>query len=286
MPPLDLALMKQYFNRIIEIIKKIAPFTFPMKLVIGYLITALGSASVIGFLSEFATYTYAVDNGFRLPVEGIPYLKPTISFISLIIIFTSTFAFALAYIFVRTSAFILNSPEYIIKIPINIAKRILKHDSDIKLNIQETLNDVGATKALIITMIASSLATGMLYYLFKGTNISNHWWLYCLFFIAIFSTYLSAFNKLYVKYIASIISVLSVIAVIALMFNPSVYSKFLFATGFGGEIPTTLYTDSEAEKTISGNLLIKSNETYFLKNIDNSIIEYPTKNVIKVVYKK
>lgn len=278
--------MKQYFNRLIDIIKKAVPFTFPMKLVIGYLITALGSASVIGFLSEFATYTYAVDNGFRLPVEGIPYLKPTISFISLIIIFTSTFAFAVAYIFVRTSAFILNSPEYIIKIPINIIKKVLKRDSNIRLNIQETLNDVGATKALIITMIASSLATMMLYYLFRATNTINHWWIYCIFFMAIFSTYLSAFNKLYVKYIASTISALSVIVVIALMFNPSVYSKFLFSTGFGGAIPTTLYTDSESEKTISGNLLIKSNETYFLKNIDNSIIEYPTKNVIKVVYKK
>lgn len=281
--------MNRYIVQAIDIAKKIAPFTLPTKLIIGYFITALGSASIIGFLSEFATYAYAVDNGFRLPVEGIPYLKPTISFISLMIIFTSTIAFFGAYIFVKTTAFIFSSPEYLFKIPFRIIQRILKKDETIIINVRLSLNDTSASKAAILSSIASLLATGMFYYMFeinKDSIHTLHWWVYCLFFVCTFSTYLSAFNKSYVKYIASSIAALSVVTIIILMFNPLIYSKFLFATGFGGGRPTTIYTNNESDKTISGELLIKSNEIYFLKSTDNSIIEYPTKNVVKVIYRK
>ena len=60
---------------------------------------ALGSATVIGILSEFATYSYAYKYGLRLPLEGFSYLSLTISTFSFlmfmlsfgIILFISTF---------------------------------------------------------------------------------------------------------------------------------------------------------------------------------------------------
>jgi hypothetical protein len=280
--------MNERILKAIDLVKTIIPFTLPVKLVVGYFITALGSASVIGFLSEFATYTYAVENGFRLPVEGIPYLKPTISFISLMIIFTSTIVFFLAYTFVRITAFILNSPERLIKAPIELILRIFKKNKVTNIDVGLSLNDVSAYKAVLLSSLASLLATGMLYYAFEIPEHSHyrlHWWTYCMFYVCTLSTYMSAFNKSYVKYIASSIAALSVITIIALMFNPYIYSRFLFLTGFGGGIPTTIYINNTSDKTISGELLIKSNEIYFLRSTDGSIVEYPTKNVIKVITK-
>ena len=37
-----------------------ALWTFPLKLVLGAVLAALGGAGVLGFISEYATYSYAI----------------------------------------------------------------------------------------------------------------------------------------------------------------------------------------------------------------------------------
>ncbi|WP_429069658.1 hypothetical protein [Aeromonas veronii] len=78
-------------------------YSMPLKVTIGFLLTALGSSSVLGLLSEFAAYKYAIISGFRVPVEGIPYLRATVSLISLALIAVALLAYGITYPFFKST---------------------------------------------------------------------------------------------------------------------------------------------------------------------------------------
>lgn len=59
------------------------------------LLGILGGAGLLGYLSEYATYNYAIYYGFRPPLEGVPYLRPAVAFGSLFLLLTGALVFAL-----------------------------------------------------------------------------------------------------------------------------------------------------------------------------------------------
>ncbi len=59
----------------IETVKTASRFSIPIKIILAGIVSALGGSGYIGFLSEYATYFYALSNGFRIPAEGVTILK-------------------------------------------------------------------------------------------------------------------------------------------------------------------------------------------------------------------
>ena len=76
-----------------KIIKWFAELSLPLKLVVGSVVGAIAGPGWIAFLSEYATYMYAISLGVRPPVEGIPYLSATAALASLVLAIVASIIF-------------------------------------------------------------------------------------------------------------------------------------------------------------------------------------------------
>ncbi|WP_279451106.1 hypothetical protein [Aeromonas hydrophila] len=162
-------------NQLVTEIKEISPqikskitYTLIIKAIISFLLPVLGGSTVIGFLSELAVYKYAFESGFRIPVEGIPYLRPTVAIISMLIIllFISTFI-AMYFLIKMTSNKILISNK--------IASRILprkptfeSYGTPLEEIVKMVMEDISLTKKIIFTSLSSLFFSSLFIFFSKG----------------------------------------------------------------------------------------------------------------------
>lgn len=73
----------------VEGVRKVAgslgPVSLPIRLVIGALVSAIGSAGVAGFLTKLGAYWYVLYYGVRTPADGIPFVAETAAVVSFVI---------------------------------------------------------------------------------------------------------------------------------------------------------------------------------------------------------
>lgn len=277
---------------------KVMPYSMPLKIIIGFLFTALGGSSVLGLLSEFAVYNYALVNGFRAPVEGIPYLRATVMAVSLAMIIVALVVFLFAYLTLKQ--FTLFMP-FIVK---HIQKALSYFNPQLGEKISHTKLDslVEKSNATMLAVAAGSslLVVIAVLYTFEDIvpyiasilgseyklpiEIKNPLGFLTLYF-GVFTIYLSLFRPKYTKEISLSVAGISVLIAVLIMFNANWYSRFLNITGFGGERSVTLYQNSQ-EDTISGKLLIQSNDYYIILQPNNEVIEFPVKQVKKITYQR
>jgi hypothetical protein len=62
-------------NTIQKWISEFLALSLGIRLTVGVILGAIGSSSIIAFLSEYAGVSYALAQGVRLPTEGVPYLR-------------------------------------------------------------------------------------------------------------------------------------------------------------------------------------------------------------------
>ncbi|AYV20531.1 hypothetical protein [Vibrio mediterranei] len=275
-------------------------YTLPIKVISGFMLTAIGSASVLGLLSEFAVYKYAISSGFRVPVEGIPYLKPTVTLLSLIAILVAFVGFVATYSFAKFSAVFISAPDKFISLilshfnikPSSLSKSILFRD----MRESSTLKAVfisGFSSFLVTYLVFSSLANDFLGNGLVSTNITlsqvtffdNPIFDMVVLFSLVFVIYFSAFRPAWIKYTAFTSALLSIVLVLVFMFNTRMYGEFLNITGFGGGRPVILFNDND-EIEASGKMLIQSNDYYIIVDDKYDVTEYPVNGVSKVRYKQ
>lgn len=272
-------------------IKDIMPYSLPIKVALGFILTTLGSASVLGLLSEFAVYKYALANGFRVPVEGIAYLKPTVTFVSLIILLVSLACFTATYFFAKVSVALFLTPEIVIR---KLFKSKVVGVGKLRS---------ASTKRVLLSSLGMSIVATVTMSLLVNSNINipysleelmrNNFGIELLdtaykkvtLFIISFVIYFSTFRPKYIKHIAFGVAGSSVVFILMIMFNGKLYSEFLNLTGFGGERNITLFT-KENSYGVDGKLLIKSNDYYILTLESGNVVEFPISKVDRVEYFK
>ena len=68
-----------------------------MRVAIGLIITLVAGPGLVGFLSEYATYRYAIAQGIRVPAEGVEYLRASVFLIALTIGLAVTSVYVIAW---------------------------------------------------------------------------------------------------------------------------------------------------------------------------------------------
>ncbi|EGR4126321.1 hypothetical protein ACLIN6_003656 [Vibrio cholerae] len=282
-------------KNILERFKELVSYSLPVKLIIGYGMTALGSASALGLLSEFAVYNYALFKGFRVPVEGVAYLNQTVTLISALIIFTLLIVFFFTYIFARLTTKLLLSN--------NVLLPFWFHRG--RFAIPEKLEHIRRSnfwEAFIVAMIGSITMTAALTIIIEypislvsiiihmaeykmQSDIFGSFYIKMAFFIVAFLSYLTVFKPNYIKYVAISVILVVLISIVSAIFHVKFYSNFLKAAGFGGERDITLFLNiKENELKIYGKLLLKSNDYYILLLPNQKIVEYPISKIDRVEY--
>lgn len=76
-------------------IQRFLGLSLPLKLIVGSVVGAVAGPGVVGVMSEYASYAYALEIGVRPPLEGIPYLSATAALASLVIAILAAIVFVL-----------------------------------------------------------------------------------------------------------------------------------------------------------------------------------------------
>lgn len=240
------------------------PWTLPLKLILGALLGALGGAGVLGFLSEYATYSYALYFGFRPPLEGIPYLKASVTLLSFVLLVGAALAFI-------TSIGILRQFRWIAFAPIKYISKWISRRVWRRVRHAEMLMRRRPIKFKLGLALLGGISTaGMLYVVGKSTSISDPFsdprWVAlsgAYGFVVVFCTY----EVRAIRVVAWLSTCAYFCAWLYLLFTPSYYANFLRTVGYGGGLPVIVELREQPElpgKLLSGFLMLRTSEAMMI----------------------
>jgi hypothetical protein len=255
----------------------------PIKILLAFL-GALTGASILGFLSEYAAYSYALQCGIRPPLEGIPYLRASVTAGGFLLS-------AMGLTFYMTFALYLNITSKILaNALLKMINRIQKLRGENQIQIDDlplVLNPPieGTARKCIIIILA--IFTGVLFawyplpWIEKYLGIDREYFELLTRFFCVSS--ISVGYALIKKYSIWLLSfgwtALVLLILIASILRPSVYASLLRHVGYGGGIRVKI-EQMDTDSTNDYALLLRTSEAFIVRDEQkNEIIEIPNRNV-------
>ncbi|MDP2015493.1 hypothetical protein [Hydrogenophaga sp.] len=269
----------------------LAPWALPLKLILGGVLGALGGAGFLGFLSEYATYNYSIHYGFRPPLEGIPYLKATVTLGSFVLLLTGAAVFLLSLLIVR---FIVWSLEISTLWP----SRLLRNVNAIKtsrargfLTVFDRLSSRPPWQVLTFAVLAGLVTSGVGYFEliflnglypekpdidpFRGGIATG---------ILGFVMTVAMAKRGAIWWLGGMATFGYFLVWLWVLFSPTWYASFLRTVGYGGGLPVIVEFREQAQpgqtQAISCFLLLRTTEAMLLMSTDSgTILEVPRDQV-------
>lgn len=272
---------------LVDKVKNWAFWSLPLKFLVAALAGAIGSSGLIGYLSEYGTYYYAVHYGFRPPLEGIPYLKPAVAFGSFVFLLTCSLLFGFVVLTIRSIIKLLDKhflvSEYVLKIFGNIEfQAIAKRQKDF---LKARTFKAFLWRGTLLSVV-SLIYLSVIIYLTDSAEEFWSWYGYYVpaILIALSISY-SVFNPQAVWWFAVVFIVAYFLYVASLIFNPEKYAEALRFLGYGGGLNVQITTSGHGEntETIAGGLMIRSNESFIIYlSPEKGFLEIPIDQVRKI----
>ena len=284
-----------FLERAVNFAREVLPWSLPLKLIISALLGALGGASLLGYLSEYATYSYAIFYGFRPPLEGIPYLKATVTLGSLALLATGAAVFVLSILLVKA---LLWSLEWFLlgfgivknRLPTQVAKSAIDFGHVVKRLRERPMWQV-ILAATTISIFFGLLAYGEALLL---NRIPQPEPLPPLQFAVALATYgfivtLAISRAAAGWWLAAISTLIYFVVWAIILFSPTKYSQFLRMVGYGGGIPVTLELSGiEQNKKIQPEryyLMIRTTDALIVFDAaENSFVEFSRGQVTRITH--
>lgn len=272
----------------LEGLKNFLSWSLPVKLLLSALVMVLGSGG-LGLLCDYATYKYAYKFGVRVPFEGVPYLSASVAIGSIGLLIWGAIIFVLVFMFLRLLIIqaIWNKKinEWFIK---KFGKDSFFNHEVIKGNI----SDLSLKKR----WVAVFCVTIMLFFIYvlivclsDGKWIlddsNSEKWMALLVISYIFISVCAVLIPGSAWFLTAGVVIIYFIMAIFILLMPSKYANFLKSTGYGGEVrielqvnDPTLQRDLQPSSEIS--LILRTNDTFIVKNSKNIVFEVPSSVVI------
>ena len=270
-------------------IRNIIPWTVPLKLLLSSILGILGGAGLLGYLSEYATYYYAIYYGIRPPLEGIPYLKASVTFGSLFLLLTGALIFTLTTFMLMSFIWYIDALPKGAKWVLNLFDGYEKHDSDYVgrlLNYLRSLSNwILFVGCLLFSLISTALIIGFSYD--PETENLGKITLSILTFIYFFSISLIVVKPASVWWQAMIVVIAYFSISIYLLFIPEKYSRLLRLLGYGGGLSVQIDLNEKKanQKANKKNvyLLLRTNEALIVYDKEsNEINEIPRNQINQI----
>ena len=282
-----------------QLFKKFLLLSFPLKFLIGSIFGIIAGPGLLSFLSEYATYIYAISHNIRPPLEGIPYLSASVALISLVLSIIAISIFLLTkLILAKTLNGLLSTIKDVISMidMIKLEKNTLMKDSLEKSNtiLHQTVNTFQNLKwkySLIITIFLSSMFTLLVYGILKFNTFFTHEpmpdiTVLKFTFLYVFVVLLSLWKPI-INWIISISVAISFYFLsFNFLFDTHNYSQYLKVIKYGGEINIELdYKDTRKKENVI--LILRTRDYLFIKKGTKSdSIEVPLNNIRAIKYKE
>lgn len=254
---------------------------------------ALGGAGFVGFLSEYATYSFAIHYGFRPPLEGIPYLRASVTLGSFALLLTGALVFLLSLLLVRSVIWSMEAP-------MRWVSQLFRHTAPSKRTPLQTFQTVFVRLAqrpswqvLAVALVVSLVTGGIVYvevnFVFpaiEGRRIPELQRFYFgLGGVAYgFVLTLALARRGTIWWLGGFATLGYFVAWIWVLFSPPWYATFLRMVGYGGGLPLTVEFREHATLTQSQQidcfLLLRTTEALLVLSANSDkVVEIPRDQV-------
>lgn len=245
-----------------------------LRVLVGSILGALGSSTLIGFLAELGAVNYALAYGARLPTEGVPFLRYATTATSLTIFALAFFVLLILNFFVRGAV-----------------KAFLSLGSVKSLASEDRLEDVPLRRYLLLGALPAIAATQVLFQLFYLlTPQSVPQWVFPVFVVLATALVLLLARKPgWTKWFISAVFGLAVAAFLVLAFTPSLYGRALEFARQGGGVDIVLeincHSKSPCTPEMRGSLFLRTIDAFLLRDAaTQQIREIPARSVESIRY--
>ncbi|MDO8033597.1 hypothetical protein O3297_09230 [Janthinobacterium sp. SUN128] len=288
-------MIAEYYKKLRSVASQLVPYSLSIKFLLSAVLGILGSAGLLGFLSDYATYFYAYDMGIRPPLEGVPYLKATVTFASLFLLLSGAILFSLV---VASFKLIYISFISIDKYALNINKLLLPAPAALILHGMSSIEMIHRlprnAKFILILVTTITVAVAFILSTLTGESFkefppyTKNQVVAALSIITVLSTTMIAFPSS-TWWISISITVVYFLFCISILFNPDQYAHFLRVAGYGGGIPVELQSNEDyLQRKISSepiSLILRTNDTFIIFNQkEKKFIEIPREKIISISY--
>lgn len=244
----------------VEGIRKVAgslgPVSLPIRLVIGALLSAIGSAGAAGFLTKLGAYWYVLYYGVRTPADGIPFVAETAAVVSFVI----TLSAAAIYLAAWT---------------VLTAVRSFKSEDDPEFPTWKRVALLPIALSVMLLIMAGWVAVVRSVGL-QGTQL-----------VAPVVMMLAAGTMGAVKRISPIGCGMAMAGLVVsasfLLWYPPAYGWFLRTIGHGGGRYVTVHLhDQPFPQMMKGYLIVRTGTALFLFDGEHTISEIPSKFVGRI----
>lgn len=268
------------------VVNKFLSLSFPVKLLIG----AVAGSGSLAFLSEYATYYYALSENIRPPLEGIPYLSASVALAS----FVLSIAAICIFLFTRwiLEKFFIHPVTYIRETFQVLGKNLNVETNHPDKAIERGINHLQGMDFwnAIPIILTTSMLFALFVCVFQYLTVKISGGIYFSFQeFKYLSIYFSiVLLTLWKPLVNSVIAVLCVVGFylffVTLLFSADHYANYLKIIKYGGNIPISLqYKDNLAvEKFV---LVLRSRDYVFVRTTSEDLaLELPIQNVRSIRY--
>ncbi|MEZ8196849.1 hypothetical protein [Vibrio cortegadensis] len=271
------------FDKIKNIIASFFKVNFAIRFAILSFLGALGGSSYIGFISEFASYYYAWDLGFRIPAEGMTYLKLTVSALSFIAISLGVLVFSLVYFIGQLVLWYVYKSKFGINV-LGVGVGVGIDFSDFL----PALRIVTLKKILPIALIMSLISgvVGFVAPIYDETITINNYVLSLIAFVGMFFFIIILWNTKALLIFSGIFSLVVGVVIPNILFDSDTYAYLLRQLKYGGGIEVKIspsYSKS-SESSESFKLLLRTSSSLILLNKTHEILEVPHTKINTISY--
>lgn len=264
-----------FFRRGKDFITAFMSISIGVRLLLGAVLAALGSSTLIGFLAELGAVNYALAYGARIPTEGVPYLRYAATAISL-----AMFLIALAILFVLNLT-IVGAIRQFMHMPLTATQAEWESIGSIPIR-KYVLK--GALPAFVATQGLTQL-----FYLAMPLKTTQQWVFPVFALAATLLILVLARNPTWTKWLILSTFMFSVSVFFVAAFTPSVYGMALNFARLGGGVPIRLELNCEGKtpcaSEVTGKLFLRTTESFLLRDeITQEYREVPSRLVESVRY--
>lgn len=281
------------FQSLLERLQTLVPWSLPLKLVLSALLGVFGGAGLLGYLSEYATYSYAIYYGIRPPLEGIPYLRPAVAFGSLFLLLSGAIVFAGITMVLRSMAWYFDVLPKLSMLPFQLLGRDTA-SRELLLGFRFTKLR-GRPLWQLVAMSLSFATLGVIALLvllhYQGTQLAHAERLKAIAFVLV---YLFAVGMAVLRpssaWWAAIIATAAYFATcVYLLFSPQKYSDLLRVLGYGGGLTVQVELANSRPESVPEKspqqLMLRTSEAFILYDSRTSTFsEVPKEEVRRIIH--
>lgn len=274
-----------------ERFKAFLPWSIPLKLILSALAGVLGGAGLLGYLTEYATYNYAIHYGIRPPLEGIPYLRAAVAFGSLFLLLSGAIVFAAIVFVLRAFAWYFDAiPRVAMSLPGLLGKNAQAREL-IYGNLLNSIRGRPLWQLLAACVALSALSVAAIFLLpenlLPSSDSSEKPKLMLATFLYLLALLVTVARPSSIWWISILVVIAYLLVCIYLLFSPAKYSEFLRILGYGGGLTVSveLLDSTGPTATDKLQLMLRTNEAVILYDHPNGhFLEIPNDRVHRILH--